>query len=349
MMLRLIVFGGLVGSVFVGAVAPAEAFGARDILVVDADSGRNENGALFSIDPVTGDRTLLSMFGDPAQGPTGVDPVSVAVDGRSNILVIDRRAGLDGRGALFRVDPVTGARMLVSDFGDSRQGALGSRPTGIAVERAGTVLVVDPSAGRDQRGALFRVDAATGARQLLSDFGDGAQGPIGDDPSALAIDTIGNILVVDPSVGAGGAVFRVDARTGVRTVVTDLADGLQGAIGSSPAGLAIEASGAILVVDSSAGLALSGALFRVEPVSGRRTLLSDFGDVGQGPTAGSPAHVAVETSGAILITDATLGAAASVLRVDPVTGMRTILSDCDASAQGLAIDHPAGLTIVQGL
>lgn len=34
-----------------------------------------------------------------------------------NILVIDINAGAGGRGALFRVDPTTGARTVLSDFG----------------------------------------------------------------------------------------------------------------------------------------------------------------------------------------------------------------------------------------
>ena len=42
-----------------------------DILVIDSQAGTNFNGALFVIDPVTGNRTLLSDFGNPAQGPLG--------------------------------------------------------------------------------------------------------------------------------------------------------------------------------------------------------------------------------------------------------------------------------------
>ncbi len=36
-------------------------------------------GALFRVDPSSGTRTLLSDFGNAGQGPTGIDPLGVAV------------------------------------------------------------------------------------------------------------------------------------------------------------------------------------------------------------------------------------------------------------------------------
>ncbi|MGH8588175.1 MAG: calcium-binding protein [Gammaproteobacteria bacterium] len=81
---------------------------------------------------------------------------------------------------LFRVDPLTGARTLLSDFGSGANP--GRDPFGVAVESNGTLLVIDATAGTGFRGALFRVDPVSGARILLSDFGSGAnqgQNPVG--------------------------------------------------------------------------------------------------------------------------------------------------------------------------
>jgi len=50
-----------------------------DIVVSDANSGAGNLGALFRVDPSTGVRTLLSDFGNVAQGPTGYDPYGVAI------------------------------------------------------------------------------------------------------------------------------------------------------------------------------------------------------------------------------------------------------------------------------
>ena len=49
-----------------------------DILVIDEDAGGR--GALFSIDPSSGNRILISDFGNAAQGPIGLSSSGVAID-----------------------------------------------------------------------------------------------------------------------------------------------------------------------------------------------------------------------------------------------------------------------------
>ena len=46
-----------------------------DILVVDPSAGTGGNGALFRVDPVSGERTVLSDFGDATMGPDRTYPV----------------------------------------------------------------------------------------------------------------------------------------------------------------------------------------------------------------------------------------------------------------------------------
>jgi hypothetical protein len=135
----------------------------------------------------------------------------VAVEASGQILVVDAAAGTGGLGALFRVDSVTGTRTLLSDFGAGAQGPLGIDPVGVAVEASGQILVADETGGTGLLGALFRVDPTTGARTLLSDFGAGAQGPLGVNPTGVTVEASGQILVVDPSTGTGGggALFRI--------------------------------------------------------------------------------------------------------------------------------------------
>ena len=106
-------------------------------------------GVLFRVDATTGARTILSDFGNAAQGPMGVEPVGIAPSPLGDLLVTDTEAGTGGNGALFRVDPTTGSRTLLSDFGNPSQGPLGQTPTGVARGASGTVFVVDPDAGTD--------------------------------------------------------------------------------------------------------------------------------------------------------------------------------------------------------
>jgi hypothetical protein len=69
-------------SVILGGLLPAAwaQLNPGDILVSDqTDGGTGSAGALFRVDPAAGSRTLLSDFGNAAQGPTGVNPRGVAV------------------------------------------------------------------------------------------------------------------------------------------------------------------------------------------------------------------------------------------------------------------------------
>ncbi|MCI0454136.1 MAG: hypothetical protein L0Y68_03975 [Candidatus Dadabacteria bacterium] len=253
-----------------------------DILVGD-------NNMLFSVNPANGNRIVLSDFFDPAQGPTGDDPSGIAIDSSGDILVI--------AGELFIVDPSSGNRTLLSDFGDVAQGPLGVGPFGVAIDTSGDILVIDTSAGTGGLGVLFRVDPANGNRTVLSDFGDPAQGPLGENPIGVTIDSGGDILVIDNDAGLGpidnGALFVVDPSNGNRMLLSDFGDPAQGTTGSDPSGVAIDLIGDILVADLSAGMGQQGALFRVDPSNGNRTLLSDFGAAAQGDLGVDPRSLAV--------------------------------------------------------
>ena len=86
-------------------------------------------------------------------------------------------------GLLYRIDPLTGARTILSDFNTGAN--TGREPEGVAVEADGQILVIDKHAGPLTRGQLFRIDPQTGARTIVSDFGVGANQ--GNDPLAVAV------------------------------------------------------------------------------------------------------------------------------------------------------------------
>ncbi|MGH8479882.1 MAG: hypothetical protein ACREXK_09960 [Gammaproteobacteria bacterium] len=193
------------------------------------------------------------------------------------------------------MDAASGARTLISNFGNAAQGPLGLDPSDLALEATGTLLVIDFSAGTGSAGALFRVDAATGNRTLISNFGNALQGVLGVDPFALAYEAGGTVLVIDFNAGTDfrGALFRVDPASGFRGLVSDFANANQGPLGRTPFGLTLEAAGTVPVIDDSAGTGGRGALFRVNRLNGPRTLVSDFGNTGQGALGAHPSSVAV--------------------------------------------------------
>jgi hypothetical protein len=150
------------------------------ILVLTRLGGTDVRGAVFTINPVTGERALLSDFGNAAQGPAGFDSFGLAV-GASSILVVDADFGQDDRGALFTVNPATGERTILSEFGNATQGPIGDNPYRLAVDASDSILVIDVDAGTNLQGALFRVDPLTGTRTLVSDFG------VGDNPAGAPV------------------------------------------------------------------------------------------------------------------------------------------------------------------
>ena len=98
-----------------------------------------------------------------------------------------------------------------------------------------------------------------------------------------------------------------------------------------PLAIAIEASGQWLVVDNSLGVVV-----RVDPATGNRTVVSGCISipaaacqppnlVGSGPEFVSPVAIAIEASGQWLVVDNSLDV---VVRVDPATGDRTVVSGC---------------------
>jgi streptogramin lyase len=142
-------------------------------------------------------------------------------------------------------------------------------------------------------------------------------------PAAIAVEADGSLVVVDQ---AFGAVVRVSPSTGDLTLVSGLGSGTGPPL-VFPGGIAVEADGSLVVVDRDI-FPDSGAVVRVNPVTGDRALISRFDrktntSIGNGPLLVSPADIAVEADGSLIVVDTTLRA---VLRVDPFTGNRTLIS-----------------------
>jgi hypothetical protein len=147
-------------------------------------------GLLFRVDRGTGARTVLSNFTDPAQGPTAPFPAPIAAtaDINNQVLVVDQFGEFqDGIGLLWSVDAGNGTRTIVSDFRTAAQGPLAFNLSSVKLDADNRILVLDFDSGTNFFGALYHVDRATGQRDCVSDFGSAAQGPLGREPSGLAV------------------------------------------------------------------------------------------------------------------------------------------------------------------
>ncbi|MFC4763920.1 NHL repeat-containing protein [Dyella koreensis] len=278
------------------------------VLVTDGSGGTDERGALYRIDPSTGQRTLFSDFGNGLQGPLGIYPVSVlavppGLLSWSGVLVCDPYAGTNGQGALFSVD-TNGHRTVLIDFGDGN-GPQGTYPDSMALYGGllglgRTVLVADGSAGTNQHGALFSVDPLGKTRTVISDFGDSSEGWVDPNPLSTPVGIAVSpsnqvyVLVDEAGTGGAGALVEVNATTGYRTLVSDFGNATQGTIGASPSGVTWLANyGGLGVSDSLAGTGGNGTVFLVNPATGARTTLSDFGNTAQGAPGAEPSGLAV--------------------------------------------------------
>ena len=117
---------------------------AGTIFVSDEDATASLNGAVIRVDPIGGEQTLVASNPDPAD-PTGFkDPVDVALERTTGKLVVaDEDAdsepiGSDERGAIFRVDPLSGETVPVTSAGSLVD------PTGVSVGVNGGLLVSEP-------------------------------------------------------------------------------------------------------------------------------------------------------------------------------------------------------------
>jgi hypothetical protein len=226
-----------------------------------------------------------------------------------------------------------------------------SNPEGIALDRNRTVLIANP-VNRN----VVRVAAPSGDRELVSGCSDAAcsstrgTGPAFFAPRFLAFPGDGSLLVADRSNPGLYAIVRVDTSTGDRTVVSGCADSnCNQVVGTGPAitrlfGIALDPSHRILAVDGQ-------ALYRIDPTTGDRTLVSGCEDagctsvVGSGPSAGQPSRVIVDASNHVYVTYRVDGSFYGAIRqVDPATGGRTQISGCeDAGCTSLTGTGPGFL------
>jgi hypothetical protein len=272
---------------------------------------------VVKIDPAIGASTMLSDFGDPSQGP--INPLdrgtrpnfsSLAIEGTA-IVVLDGFFGTNAAGALFSVDPATGLRTIISDFGDAEwhnHFPGGMLPTSLAIEPSGDLLVLSESPF-----AVVRVERSAGTPEIVSSSDH--PGPSISGAFSIAVEESGQIVVGSVFSGSNnqGAVFRIDPLSGTRTMLSDFGDPARGPTGRAD-DLTIDHHGNLLVASTNL-VTGGGGLFRVDPLTGSRVVVS--GLTGQG--------VAVEETDDILLGAARPVGRRDLVRIDPVTGSDTQL------------------------
>ena len=207
--------------------------------------------------------------GSPATSAC-VNPYGVAVDGSGNLYIADgiNNGNFSVVGQRIRkVDAATGIITTIAGNGCTSQSINGcytgdggpatsaglDAPKGIAVDVAGNVYIIDAYRVRKIT-ASTGIIASVAGTQSQSYTGDGIPATsAGFNPNGIALDTSGNLYISDAN---SQRVRKVDAQTGIVTTVAG--NGTQAYTGdggpaifaslSTPAGLAVDASGDIFVV-----------------------------------------------------------------------------------------------------
>lgn len=257
---------------------------------------------LFLVDPVSGERTILTGL-DSLTGITTGD--GIALNGPvAAIELPDGRIAsgqFQGDFGIYAVDPATGDRSLLS--GSSVDG---SPSVGTGPELAVRAIILSPDgqsiyATSFNLDAVMSVDIATGNRTIISSAGTPEEpavvgtGPAFTSPLGIDIAEDGTIFVSDLATD-GGAAFMVDPVTGDRTLITGettvgsgvdinpfgigVFEGLEGVPGQRV--LLADGNG-LIEVDINTGertlISAGGPLFQVQPRDDNSLFISNFGEV----------------------------------------------------------------------
>jgi sugar lactone lactonase YvrE len=214
----------------------------------------------------------------------------------------------DGTLARIAGNAQAGERGNEGDGGPARDARF-LQTAGLAIAPDGTIYVADDAAHRVRviRGGVVDTIAGNGTPGALGDGGPATAAQL-DQPTALALDTAGNLYIAD----AGTSLVRKVARDGTITTVAGTAYGFAGdgdlairARLARPEGVAVASDGTLYIGDR-----LNGRVRRVAPdgtittIAGTGVLgMSGNGGPGTEAAFGYVSRVQLDTDGGLLISD----------------------------------------------
>jgi sugar lactone lactonase YvrE len=322
-----------------GTTTVAATFGPSDLYLSASGGGRGGNVKYY-----------YSFYGN-FKGTQTVSGVSAAIEGETIAAIGPLRSQI-GSGSAAACCGATGinsaytpiyitdysfSQLIRSDdlFGTNKQ-VLGSTgtganhfygPHGVTVDTSGRIYVVDTYNCR-----IVRVDNIAGANwTTLGHCGAGAKQFSSGGLADIALDSSGRIYVADPG---NGWIVRFDDMTGANwTTFGTAGSGTNQLIGAQ--GVAVDSTGKIYIADTG-----NRRIVRIDDMTGTNWTTLTQSPVINGYifSFGSPAHVALDPAGKILVGDNT-----SVIRVDDMTGTNWTGVGIGTAIQGISVD--AGGTI----
>ncbi len=332
--LKAAVFVSIIGTC---GFSPAAILSPGDIVVSSlGELSVDGDGVIFKVDPVTGDRSIISGPG-VGSGP-GFEPYGVAIYSMQKIYFTEYSEEASVvTSTVYSLDVTTGDRNVIASS------TVGTGPTiqfpyDILVREDGKLIVSDHFGDK-----LVLIDPLTLERTIISGPAVGS-GPTLAAPLGMTLGANDDIFVATlaPTNNPSSALIRVDTLTGVREVVSasDVGNGPEPDLWSN---VVVDGDERVLVT-SFAGLSPIHGVLAVDLPTGDREILSASG-IGVGPTFLQPLGIGVEADGDILVTNESFPNEDSLIRIDPATGDRTIVSGFGIGS-GPSLQNPQLLDIV---
>jgi trimeric autotransporter adhesin len=184
-------------------------------------------------------------------------PFGVAVDAAGNLYIAEfsnnrvRKVATNGNITTLAGNGVSG----FSGDGGQATGAMLNGPQGVAVDSAGNVYIADTANNRVRQVApngVISTVAGTGAAGYSGDGGSAVNAQVGN-PTAVAVDSVGNVYIADGNARVrklflSGLITTI-AGTGPRGYSGDGGSGPNARL-NGPSALAINAAGNIWIADS---------------------------------------------------------------------------------------------------
>jgi sugar lactone lactonase YvrE len=305
-----------------------------------ADSG---NSRIRRVDAATGIITTVAgngTYGFSGDGDAATSAAlrvaGVTLDAAGNFFIAD-----SGNSRIRRVDAATGIITTVAGNGTSGFSGDGgaatsarlSNPFAVALDAAGNLFIADNGNSR-----VRRVDAVTGVITTVAGNGDhrfsgdgGLATSAGLIPSAVALDSSGNLLIADY---LNHRIRRVDAGTGIITTFAGSGSetfGGDGAAATSaslanPKGVAVDPAGSVFIADTE-----NQRIRRIDSATGIITTVAGNGAFGFSVDGGlamnvslaDPSGVALDAANNLFIADYF---SSRIRRVDAATGIITTVA-----------------------
>ncbi len=283
-------------------------------------------GAVFSVDPSTGAETLVYSFdggGDAMNPQAGLTRVGSLLYGISNT------GGANGYGAVYSIDPASGAEKVLFSLTPAMGGGSGSNIVAAGGYLYGTTYSGGTGAGY---GVVFKVNQKTGAGGILYAFTGASDGASPQTGISLVKGVIYGTTTFGGS-GGGGTIFAVNAATDTETTLYSFTGG---ADGSGPQGGVIDVGGVLYGTATYGGSAYNGTVFSYTLSSGTEKTLYNF----QGGADGSyPVGPLLDVKGKLYGTANSGGSEGegTVFALDPATGSETTLYSFPGGSNGA---HP---------